>query len=74
MTQRTGAEVSDKHVERNSVQKYFRGMSEERPKDDNDEFSPRGYVEGREAASQHAQNFIVNDRCKHEEHNAEGAN
>jgi len=74
VAQRSGAEVSDKHVERNSIQKYFCDMSEERPKDDNNEFRPCGHIEGREADGQHAQNFVVNERCEHEERNAENAN
>jgi hypothetical protein len=74
VTQRPGAEVSDEHVERKGIQKYFCDMSKERPKDDNDEFRPRGDIEGRETDSQEAQDFVVNERCEHEERNAKDAN
>lgn len=74
ISQRTGFKISDEYVDRNSVQKYFCGMREERSKDDNNELGSQGYTENWEPHGQHAENFIVNDRCQNEERNAEEAN
>jgi hypothetical protein len=49
-------------------------MSDECPNDDEDKFGPARHTKGRETDGKHAQDFVVNDRCKHEKQKTDEAN